>query len=45
MEYKAQKSDPKYGDQKKKFEYLHQKLGFIKKLILDYDNVHISTNT
>ncbi|KAL5005257.1 hypothetical protein ScPMuIL_018713 [Solemya velum] len=45
MEYKAQKSDPKYVDQKKKFEYLHQKLGFIKKLILDYDSVHVSANS
>lgn len=36
-EYKMQKSDPKYVAQKKRFEYLHKKLGHIKQLILEYD--------
>ncbi|CAC5383377.1 ELL [Mytilus coruscus] len=36
-EYKVQKEDIKYIEQKKRFEYLHKKLGFIKELILDYD--------
>ncbi|XP_060076463.1 RNA polymerase II elongation factor ELL-like [Ylistrum balloti] len=42
MEYKLQKSDVKYIDQKKRFDYLHKKLGFIKQLILEYD--HMQTN-
>ncbi|XP_052697883.1 RNA polymerase II elongation factor ELL-like [Crassostrea angulata] len=38
QEYKYQKDDHKYMEQKKRFEYLHKKLGHIKRLILDYDN-------
>nr|XP_022304347.1 RNA polymerase II elongation factor ELL-like [Crassostrea virginica] len=40
QEYKYQKDDLKYMDQKKRFEYLHKKLGHIKRLILDYDTSH-----
>ena len=36
-EYKIQKEDIKYIEQKKRFEYLHKKLGFIKELILEFD--------
>lgn len=36
-EYMLQKGDPKFIDQKKRFEYLHHKLAHIKKLIIDYD--------
>jgi RNA polymerase II elongation factor ELL len=38
QEYKYQKDDNKYMEQKKRFEYLHEKLGNIKRLILEYDN-------
>ncbi|XP_021344284.1 RNA polymerase II elongation factor ELL-like, partial [Mizuhopecten yessoensis] len=41
-EYKLQKSDVKYIDQKKRFDYLHKKLGFIKQLILEYDRLQTS---
>lgn len=36
-EYKLQKEDIKYIEQKKRFEYLHKKLGFIKELIIEFD--------
>ncbi|XP_005088885.1 RNA polymerase II elongation factor ELL [Aplysia californica] len=37
-EYEAQKSDPKFMAKKQRMEYLHQKLGHIKRLIHDYDH-------
>ncbi|ESO88095.1 hypothetical protein LOTGIDRAFT_234674 [Lottia gigantea] len=37
-EYEAQKTDPKYVEQKKRYDYLHKKLGHIKRLIIEYDN-------
>ncbi|WAQ99841.1 ELL2-like protein [Mya arenaria] len=36
-EYRNQKSDIKFLERKKHFEYLHKKLAHIKKLITDYD--------
>ncbi|KAK3097795.1 hypothetical protein FSP39_013244 [Pinctada imbricata] len=39
-EYRHQKGDPKYTEQKKRFDYLHQKLGHIKQLIVEFDNSH-----
>ncbi|KAH9510009.1 hypothetical protein Btru_044824 [Bulinus truncatus] len=36
-EYEAQKSDPKFMEKKFRMDYLHQKLGHIKRLIHDYD--------
>ncbi|CAL1538357.1 unnamed protein product [Lymnaea stagnalis] len=36
-EYEAQKSDPKFMAKKQRMDYLHQKLGHIKRLIHDYD--------
>ncbi|XP_059169758.1 RNA polymerase II elongation factor ELL2-like [Physella acuta] len=36
-EYEAQKSDPKFMEKKQRMDYLHQKLGHIKRLILEYD--------
>lgn len=38
--YAQQKEDTKYVEQKKRFDYLHGKLAFIKKLILEYDQKH-----
>ncbi|XP_069137505.1 RNA polymerase II elongation factor ELL-like [Argopecten irradians] len=45
MEYKLQKSDVKYIDQKKRFDYLHKKLGFIKQLILEYDRAQTTVDS
>ncbi|KAH3833030.1 RNA polymerase II elongation factor ELL2-like [Dreissena polymorpha] len=42
-EYRSQKSDIKFVEQKKRFEYLHKKLAYIKKLILDYDQKYLTT--
>ncbi|KAK7010524.1 RNA polymerase II elongation factor ELL2 [Biomphalaria glabrata] len=36
-EYEAQKSDPKFMEKKQRMDYLHQKLGHIKRLIHEYD--------
>lgn len=41
-EYKLQKGDTKYLEQKKRFDYLHRKLAYIKKLILEYDQNHLA---
>ncbi|KAL3867101.1 hypothetical protein ACJMK2_044332 [Sinanodonta woodiana] len=38
-EYYLQKSDPKFVEQKKRFEFLHGKLAHIKQLILEYDQM------
>lgn len=32
-----QKSDPKFIEQMKRYKYLHNKLAYIKNLIMDYD--------
>ncbi|XP_033749408.1 RNA polymerase II elongation factor ELL-like [Pecten maximus] len=45
MEYKLQKGDVKYIDQKKRFDYLHKKLGFIKQLILEYDRTQTNVDS
>ncbi|XP_050401751.1 RNA polymerase II elongation factor ELL [Patella vulgata] len=37
-EYEAKKTDPKYVEQKRRYEYLHKKLGHIKRLIIEYDS-------
>lgn len=44
QEYKYQKDDHKYMEQKKRFEYLHKKLGHIKRLILEYDNSQVTVS-
>ena len=37
-DYKTIKKDQKYIGQRKRCDYLHQKLGHIKRLILDFDH-------
>ena len=37
-EYRTIKKDKKYIDQRRRCDYLHGKLGHIKKLILDFDH-------
>ncbi|XP_074651808.1 RNA polymerase II elongation factor ELL2-like [Tubulanus polymorphus] len=41
-EYKNIKADPKFVEQKKRFEYLHNKLAHVKRKILEYDQLHTS---
>ena len=38
-EYTNLRQDPKYQEQKKRCDYLHKKLAYIKKLIATYDNM------
>ncbi|XP_041370283.1 RNA polymerase II elongation factor ELL-like [Gigantopelta aegis] len=45
QEYLAQKSDEKFIEQKKRFNYLHLKLAHIKKLISDFDQHHVAQQT
>lgn len=40
-EYKIMKSDPKYVEKKMRCDYLHNKLSYIKKRILEYDQLHL----
>lgn len=37
-EYYANKKDAKLNESKKRFQYLHDKLSHIKKLVADYDS-------
>lgn len=39
-EYYANKRDKKYQDSRQKFQYLHEKLSHIKRLVADYDSQH-----
>ncbi|XP_064608066.1 RNA polymerase II elongation factor ELL-like [Liolophura sinensis] len=41
-EYRSRKSDQKYVEQKKRFDYLHKKLGHIKQLIVEYDQAQLA---
>ncbi|XP_046329647.1 RNA polymerase II elongation factor ELL-like [Haliotis rufescens] len=41
-EYQTQKSDPKFIEQKKRYDYLHKKLAHIKKLIMHFDQCSLS---
>lgn len=46
-EYKATKQNPVYQQMKERFDYLHNKLSHIKRLILEYDSENanrMSTN-
>lgn len=38
MEYEKNKSDKEHQEAKKKFQYLHEKLSRIKKLVSEYDS-------
>ncbi|CAH1796855.1 unnamed protein product [Owenia fusiformis] len=44
-EYHLNKKDPKYIEQKKRHDFLHKKLGYIKKLILEYDQREMYENS
>lgn len=47
-EYKETKQNPVYQQMKERFDYLHNKLSHIKRLILEYDSENanrMSTNT
>ncbi|GJQ77633.1 hypothetical protein Trydic_g12761 [Trypoxylus dichotomus] len=39
-EYKQNKQDPKHQQTKRRFQYLHDKLSHIKRLVLEYDQCH-----
>ncbi|KRT78833.1 hypothetical protein AMK59_7726, partial [Oryctes borbonicus] len=41
-EYKQNKQDPKHQQTKRRFQYLHDKLSHIKRLVLEYDHSHNS---
>ena len=43
-EYREIKRDRKYIDQRKRCDYLHGKLGHIKRLIVDYDRTTVSAS-
>ncbi|KAG8268526.1 hypothetical protein J6590_023904 [Homalodisca vitripennis] len=40
QEYQESKKDKQHHDARKRFQYLHDKLSHIKKLVLDYDAAH-----
>lgn len=44
-EYIATKNDPNHVKSKKRFNYLHDKLSHIKRLVLEYDTQYLLTNT
>ena len=45
QEYRVQKEDNKYLEQKKRFDFLHKKLSHIKKIITEYDSRLLQTNS
>jgi len=44
-EYLSQKSDVKFIEQKNRFDYLHKKLAYIKKLVTDYDQKYMAVTS
>lgn len=44
MRYKAVKNNKNYQATKQKFQYLHDKLSHIKKLVSDFDNLHLKNS-
>lgn len=40
-EYRMVRKDPNYIEHRKRCDYLHKKLGHIKKLILEYDQAQL----
>ena len=44
QEYTARQQDKIYLDNKKEFQYLHEKLAYIKRLVDQYDSNAISSN-
>ena len=45
QEYEQQKNDSKFLQRKQRVDYLHGKLGHIKRLIMDYDRNHHVTDS
>ena len=43
-EYKSVKGDKKYTDQRRRHDYLHHKLGHIKKLISELDQSRLTVS-
>jgi RNA polymerase II elongation factor ELL len=41
-EYRENKRDLKFQDSKNRFQYLHEKLSYIKRLVLEYDSAAAS---